>query len=333
MKKCEECGYDISIDGAHACTKQYGQRTRTHLIEGLGRVTNEDDGYLTLQFKDEDAAQRFMESYTPTVDVRDMPAMREAIPAGSGIDTPVFNKVLQDYCVSRGMLDREYAAKSRLTNHIHLWGATQYIRGYDKRKAEEKEAIPAQTGIGASIDTAELIRLMSDWAGALHSSDRYHRINRTPGLLNAVLVYVNTYGHQQRNDGAIDGRIHQRGVDDARIQKAEADKIVYGQQQRDSAWKDAEIEFERIIAEREKLREHANNLDALIANRQYKDPCGVTWPSEMAHDNAVLVEKLEKTEAKLSEQAEIERLHMELEKHLAARRKKEKFNFAYLPYA
>lgn len=42
-------------------------------IAGLGRITNEDDGYLTLQFKDEDAAQQFMNEYHPTVDVRDMP--------------------------------------------------------------------------------------------------------------------------------------------------------------------------------------------------------------------------------------------------------------------
>lgn len=52
-----------------------------HAIVGLGRITNEDDGVVTLQFKNEDAAQRFMESYTPTVDVRDMPAIPEDAPA------------------------------------------------------------------------------------------------------------------------------------------------------------------------------------------------------------------------------------------------------------
>lgn len=46
-------------------------------IAGLGRVTNEDDGYLTLQFVDEDAAQAFMHTYSPSVDVRDMPPIRD----------------------------------------------------------------------------------------------------------------------------------------------------------------------------------------------------------------------------------------------------------------
>lgn len=42
-------------------------------IAGLGSVTNEDDGVLTLRFKDEDAALDFMHSISPTVDCRDMP--------------------------------------------------------------------------------------------------------------------------------------------------------------------------------------------------------------------------------------------------------------------
>lgn len=51
-----------------------------HAIAGLGRITNKDDGYLTLQFKDEAAAQAFMDAYTPSVDVRDMPPIRNNKP-------------------------------------------------------------------------------------------------------------------------------------------------------------------------------------------------------------------------------------------------------------
>lgn len=43
-------------------------------IPGLGRITNEDDGFLTLQFKDEDGAQAFMQHYGPSVEVDEMPS-------------------------------------------------------------------------------------------------------------------------------------------------------------------------------------------------------------------------------------------------------------------
>ena len=54
-------------------------------IEGLGRMTNEDDGYLTMQFKDEDAACAFMQKYGCSVEVDEMPPMREA---GAGAAAP-----------------------------------------------------------------------------------------------------------------------------------------------------------------------------------------------------------------------------------------------------
>lgn len=50
-------------------------------VAGLGRITNEDDGFLTLQFKDEDAAQQFFDNYTPSVESDEMPPMR---PTASG---------------------------------------------------------------------------------------------------------------------------------------------------------------------------------------------------------------------------------------------------------
>lgn len=45
-------------------------------IKGLGRMTNEDGGYITLQFKDFDAACDFMNDYSPTVEVGEMPPIR-----------------------------------------------------------------------------------------------------------------------------------------------------------------------------------------------------------------------------------------------------------------
>jgi hypothetical protein len=48
-------------------------------IPGLGRITNDEEGFLTLQFKDEDAAQAFMQRYECTVDVDQMPPSRDTI--------------------------------------------------------------------------------------------------------------------------------------------------------------------------------------------------------------------------------------------------------------
>lgn len=50
-----------------------------HRVEGLGTLTDEDDGIVTLRFVDEDAAQRFMHGYAPTVDITDMPELPTSI--------------------------------------------------------------------------------------------------------------------------------------------------------------------------------------------------------------------------------------------------------------
>lgn len=44
-----------------------------HAIAGLGRMTDEDNGFVTLQFVDEESAQQFMTSYAPTVEDDEMP--------------------------------------------------------------------------------------------------------------------------------------------------------------------------------------------------------------------------------------------------------------------
>lgn len=56
-----------------ACTKQHAQAAKAVEVAGLGSITNEDDGVLTLRFKDEDSASNFMLMHLPTVDCRDMP--------------------------------------------------------------------------------------------------------------------------------------------------------------------------------------------------------------------------------------------------------------------
>lgn len=45
-----------------------------HPIAGLGSITNDENGFISLRFESEDAAQAFMQAYNPTVDCRDMPA-------------------------------------------------------------------------------------------------------------------------------------------------------------------------------------------------------------------------------------------------------------------
>lgn len=54
----------------------------SHKVEGLGTLTDEDDGVVTLRFKDEASAQQFMNRYAPTVDIRDMPEQPEPRAAG-----------------------------------------------------------------------------------------------------------------------------------------------------------------------------------------------------------------------------------------------------------
>ena len=53
-----------------------------HRIPGLGRMTDDDGGFITLQFVDEAAATKFMQNYAPSVDVDDMPSLAAAaVPA------------------------------------------------------------------------------------------------------------------------------------------------------------------------------------------------------------------------------------------------------------
>ncbi|WP_249204599.1 transcriptional regulator [Burkholderia cenocepacia] len=50
-----------------------------HGIAGLGRMTNDDDGFVRLQFVSEAAADAFMEAYGPTVDISEMPEPRAEV--------------------------------------------------------------------------------------------------------------------------------------------------------------------------------------------------------------------------------------------------------------
>ncbi|MBU9406002.1 hypothetical protein KTE46_10000 [Burkholderia multivorans] len=57
-----------------------------HGIAGLGRMTNEDDGFVRLQFVSESAADAFMEAYGPTVDVGQMPEPRAEVTDSARLD-------------------------------------------------------------------------------------------------------------------------------------------------------------------------------------------------------------------------------------------------------
>jgi hypothetical protein len=48
-------------------------------ISGLGRITDDEEGFLTLQFVDEASAQAFMRQNECTVDVDQMPPSRDTI--------------------------------------------------------------------------------------------------------------------------------------------------------------------------------------------------------------------------------------------------------------
>jgi len=55
-----------------------------HRIPGLGFITDEDEGRVTLQFKDEAAASQFMKEYGPSVDIDDMPPRAPEAPEQQG---------------------------------------------------------------------------------------------------------------------------------------------------------------------------------------------------------------------------------------------------------
>lgn len=69
------------VNAQHLALRNAIQQYETAPIQvaGLGRVTNEEDGFLTLQFKDEAAAQAFMYRYECTVDVDKMLPSRDTI--------------------------------------------------------------------------------------------------------------------------------------------------------------------------------------------------------------------------------------------------------------
>ena len=66
-------------------------------ITGLGSITNEDDGVLTLRFVNEEAADQFINLYEPTVDCRDMPAAAHEVSERS--EQPVQALVVTDAMV------------------------------------------------------------------------------------------------------------------------------------------------------------------------------------------------------------------------------------------
>lgn len=74
-------GWNVLLNKLQGMLSEYSGAAPSVKIPGLGRITNEDDGYLTLQFKDEDTAQAFMKKLSPSVDVRDMPPMRDSAPS------------------------------------------------------------------------------------------------------------------------------------------------------------------------------------------------------------------------------------------------------------
>lgn len=80
--KCLECGMTMTHPNAGEARTLWARAAFStlpawpHNVPGLGRVTNEDDGVLTLQFKTDDDSQAFMHNYEPSVDVRDMPPNR-----------------------------------------------------------------------------------------------------------------------------------------------------------------------------------------------------------------------------------------------------------------
>jgi len=51
----------------------HAQTAQPVKVAGPGSITNEDDGVLTLRFKDDDSAAAFMHAHLPTIDCRDMP--------------------------------------------------------------------------------------------------------------------------------------------------------------------------------------------------------------------------------------------------------------------
>lgn len=95
-------------------------------ISGLGRITNEDDGYLTLQFKDEGAACQFMRDYAPSVEVDDMPPLRDSEPSAQVTAKPIHVGTLSVYEDKETTFGHAYDISTNMAGHKALQGMDGY---------------------------------------------------------------------------------------------------------------------------------------------------------------------------------------------------------------
>ena len=144
-------------------------------IPGLGRMSDDDDGYLTLQFVNEAAAEAFMTSHEPTVDIRDMPPHRSTpaseVPAGQDA---LLLRFLLEHCMvedENGALAIHWSS-SREPKHHPMPERLEWIRGDLEGEAKRAglaatPASPATEGEAVKVGTLawlpEVIDLLARW--------------------------------------------------------------------------------------------------------------------------------------------------------------------------
>ena len=111
--------------------KLYGSTVRDTDSQRLGM--RNDDTQIGVEF-----AMKWFEKNIPAALAATQPAA-----ASESVDTPEFRKIAWHFNEQDAGTSDANSAFEELIAHIHAWGWGRYIRGYDKRKAEDKPAAPA----------------------------------------------------------------------------------------------------------------------------------------------------------------------------------------------
>jgi hypothetical protein len=193
-----------------------------HSVAGLGRITNEDDGFVTLQFINEAAADAFMESYVCSVDITLMPSLVASTDSTDACQTES-SWVKCPICGETNM-HREAEPNSDGGGYIHCVNLACASNGgtNDSAMAKPTPVNPAE----GSLDDArnrikahlDSIRAQDDLSAALSSCGDIDRLaamfvaeirqgNPVPAALHAMVLVI----HQAaRGEQGTEGYVAER---------------------------------------------------------------------------------------------------------------------------
>lgn len=247
----------------------------THPIAGLGSMTNEDDGTMTLQFKDEDAAQEFMSRYSPTVDCRDMPERAATQPAGEVV--PKIVLALPDYekrkivIASDEMIDGERMLCVAIQDgHVAPSGSTEQPHWIDGEQAalggrtarEGYAANPDYSGSTEQPAAASVDGLMR----GLEFENMLDTYAKRPDRLNfhAIVGHVREWGAQQREAGYAK-KVSAAECGALAMLEGYAERTKIAEKERDDLRAKLAAVTADLATSRKAVTNHAGKLDAVWA--------------------------------------------------------------------